>query len=66
VAGRLGGEERAVAAVDLHDPAQRRERVDLQQAVLRQGVEARLGCGAEIREPVREQHHELLIAQRRR
>ena len=46
--------------VDLGHPAQGGQRVDVEQAGARQGVELRLRCGAEPCEPVREQHHELL------
>jgi hypothetical protein len=55
----IGSQERAVLPVDLHDPAQRRERIEVQQAVLRQGVELGLGLGAEACQSVREQHDEL-------
>jgi hypothetical protein len=58
--GGLQRKERAVLTVDLGYPSQRGERVDVQEAVLRQGIEARLGCGPETGKPIREQHNELL------
>ena len=46
--------------VDLGHPAQGCQWVDVEQAGACEGVEVRLRCGAEPREPVREQHDELL------
>ncbi|MEJ2388415.1 MAG: hypothetical protein P8Y27_14240 [Chromatiaceae bacterium] len=60
LSGDLKGQHSAVLSVDLDHPAQRCEGIDVHQAVLGQRVEARLRRGPETREPVREQHDELL------
>ena len=49
-----------MSAVDLDDPPQRGEGVEVQEAVLRQGVQRRLGRGPQPCESVGEQHDELL------